>query len=291
MKRAHVVAAAAAGVVIAGAGGAFAATQLDSPTARSQAIITDAAGQLNIDPSKLTSALEKAIDDQIDAAVRTGKLTSAQGAALKARVDSGQVPLVAGLGLRHVGFGRGAGPGVLGGRLGFGFRAFGAAAVSVASYLGISIDELRTEFGSGKTLAQIAVAHGKTSDGLVTALLADAGKRLDTAVSTGRLTSAGADGARKAESAVDERRRRSLRRIRFRASCVRPRPQTPSVEPESGRPMKRRALLQPLRCLGRRGRPGGHSPAFPQVLRAEMIARLTERLEGRQSVTAPRWRR
>lgn len=190
MKRAHVAAAAAAGVVIAGAGGAFAATQLDSPTARSQAIITDAAGQLNIDPSKLTSALEKAIDDQIDAAVRTGKLTSAQGAALKARVDSGQVPLVAGLGLRHFGFGRGAGPGVLGGRLGFGFRAFGAAAVSVASYLGISIDELRTEFGSGKTLAQIAVAHDKTSDGLVAALLADAGKRLDTAVSTGRLTSA-----------------------------------------------------------------------------------------------------
>ena len=98
------VAAVAAGIVIAGAGGAFAATQLDSPTARSQAIITDAAGQLNIDPSKLTSALEKAIDDQIDAAVQAGKLTSAQGAALKARVASGQVPLVAGLGLRRRGF-------------------------------------------------------------------------------------------------------------------------------------------------------------------------------------------
>jgi hypothetical protein len=193
MKRAQVFAAAAVGVVIAGAGGAFAATRLESPTARSQAIITDAAGQLNVDPARLTSALEKAIDDRIDAAVKAGRLTSAQGAALRARVNSGQVPLIGGFGLRAgglgLGFKRGA-SGALGGRLAFGFRAFGAAVESATSYLGISTQQLRTELESGKTLAQIAVAHGRTSDGLVTALLADASKRLDTVVSAGRLTAA-----------------------------------------------------------------------------------------------------
>ena len=53
MKRTHVAIVVVASVVVAGAGGALAASKLDSPTARSQAIITDAAGQLNIDPTKL----------------------------------------------------------------------------------------------------------------------------------------------------------------------------------------------------------------------------------------------
>ena len=186
MKRAHVAITVAASVVIAGAGGAFAASRLDSPTTRSQAIITDAAGQLNIDPSKLTSALEKAIDNQIDAAVKAGKLTPDQGAALKKRVDSGQVPLVGGFGFR--GFGHGP----FGERGGFGFgpAVFGASVAAVASYLGITPAELRTELESGKTLAQIAVAHNKTADGVVATLLAEAKQRLDAAVTAGRLTAA-----------------------------------------------------------------------------------------------------
>jgi hypothetical protein len=170
-------------VAVAGAGGAFAASRLDSPNARSQAIIDDAASQLNIAPSKLSAALQKAIDNQIDAAVKAGTLTKEQGDAMKQRVDAGQVPLVGGLG----GLG-GFGPGRLGHHFGFGAGPFGAASKAVASYLGITTDELRTELRSGKTLAQIAVAHTKTADGLVAAMLADAKKKLDQAVIDKKLT-------------------------------------------------------------------------------------------------------
>ncbi len=185
VKKHRLVIAAVAIVVIAGAGGAFAASKLDSPSARSQAIINDAAGQLNIDPAKLSDALKKAIDNQIDASVKDGKLTAEQGAALKKRVDSGETPLLGGLGLRGLGL-------PFGGRQGFNFghRLFGASLDAAASYLGLTSDQLRTELQSGKTLAQVATAHNKTADGLVTALLADGKKHLDAAVSDGKLTAA-----------------------------------------------------------------------------------------------------
>ncbi len=187
MRRAHVAIVAVAAVVIAGAGGALAASKLDSPTTRSQAIISDAAGQLNIDPTKLTDALQKATDNQIDAAVKAGKLTPEQGAALKKRVDSGQVPLVGGLGPGAHVFGHGKfGPH----GFGFGHGVLGAAADAVATYLGITPAELRTELENGKTLAQIATAHNKTADGVVTILLAQAKQKLDKAVSAGFLTAA-----------------------------------------------------------------------------------------------------
>ena len=188
MKKPHVVIAAIALIVIAGAGGALAASKLSSPSARSQAIIADAAGQLNIDPAKLSSALKKAIDNQIDAEVKAGALTAEQGAALKKRIDSGQAPLVGGLGLRDFGqFGRHFGFGL---RFGLGPGLFGASADAAASYLGITRAELRTELESGKTLAQIAVAHNKTADGLVATLLAESKKRLDAAVTSGKLSAA-----------------------------------------------------------------------------------------------------
>jgi hypothetical protein len=40
-----------------------------------------------------------------------------------------------------------------------------------AQYIGITVDQLRTEMGTTKSLADIAVAHGKTRDGLVAALV------------------------------------------------------------------------------------------------------------------------
>jgi transposase-like protein len=181
MTKTRVLVAALAALVVAGAGAAFAATRLDSPSARSQAIIKDAAGQLNIAPSKLSDALKQAIENQIDAEVKAGTITQAQGDALKKQVEAGNVPLVGGFGL---GLGRGpAGP------FGRGVFALGRNADAIASYLGITTDELRTELQSGKTLAQIATAHGKTAAGLVDALYAEAKTKLDAAVKAGRLTS------------------------------------------------------------------------------------------------------
>ena len=53
---------------------------------------------------------------------------------------------------------------------------------TAAAYIGISEADLRTELKAGQTLAQIAVAHGKTRDGLIAALSAEATKQITTAV-------------------------------------------------------------------------------------------------------------
>ncbi|MEP6693887.1 MAG: hypothetical protein ABJB39_04530, partial [Chloroflexota bacterium] len=53
---------------------------------------------------------------------------------------------------------------------------------AAAAYIGITEAQLRTELATGQTLAQIAVAHGKTRDGLIAALSAEATKQITTAV-------------------------------------------------------------------------------------------------------------
>jgi hypothetical protein len=42
---------------------------------------------------------------------------------------------------------------------------------AAATYIGITTDALRTELGTDKSLADVAVAHGKTRDGLIQALV------------------------------------------------------------------------------------------------------------------------
>ena len=43
---------------------------------------------------------------------------------------------------------------------------------AAATYIGITTDQLRTELGTDNSLADVAVAHGKTRDGLIQALVA-----------------------------------------------------------------------------------------------------------------------
>lgn len=170
LKRKLAVGAGAA-LAVAGGGGAIAATQLGSPGAESKAIVDDAAKQLGIQPSKLTDALKKALENQVDAAVADGRLTKQQGEELKARIEADDFPLFAGPLFGHRG--------------GFThFRDLDAA----ASYLGLTEAQLRERLESGKTLAQVAKDEGKSVDGLVDALVAEAKKDLDAAVGAGRLT-------------------------------------------------------------------------------------------------------
>jgi hypothetical protein len=68
-----------------------------------------------------------------------------------------------------------------------GVRVFGPAA-AVASYLGLSETELRTQIESGKSLAQIATTQGKSAEGLKAAILAEAKSQLDEAVAAGKIT-------------------------------------------------------------------------------------------------------
>ena len=176
---------AVAGLAVVGAGAAVAATQFGDPKAESQAIIKDAAGQLGVQPAQLSDALKKAYENRVDAAVAAGQLTKAQGDAIKAQLEAGNVPLVLpGLGFRNGGPGPMGGPGAM-----HDMRGLDAA----ASYLGLSQSELLTKLQSGKSLADIAKDQGKSVDGLVNALVDDAKTHLDQAVKDGNLTQAQAD--------------------------------------------------------------------------------------------------
>jgi hypothetical protein len=170
------VAGAVAGLAVAGGGAAFAATQFGSPQQENQAVVNDAAKQLGVEPTALSAALKKALENRVDEAVAAGRLTKAQGDAIKQRIESGNVPLFAGPGrgfIHHDG-------------------AFGGLDAA-ATYLGLTEAQLHTQLESGKSLADVAKAQGKTVDGLVQALVNAAKKKLDAGVAAGRLTRSQAD--------------------------------------------------------------------------------------------------
>ena len=117
----------------------------------------------------LEDAIYKDVQAHLDQAVANGRLTSSQEQAMLAQLKAHLDDLV-----NH------RGP-----RAGVRTPHFGAA---VASYLGLTRAELRTQLRSGKSLAQIATAQGKTVAGLKAVILAEAKARLDRAVTAGKLT-------------------------------------------------------------------------------------------------------
>jgi polyhydroxyalkanoate synthesis regulator phasin len=112
----------------------------------------------------------------LDEAVANGKLTASDEQTMLADLKSHLDDIVNNTGP----------PGGLHVRAGF----FGPA---VATYLGLSETELRSQLENGKTLAEIATAQGKSVDGLKAAILAEAKSHLDEAVAAGKLTSAQAE--------------------------------------------------------------------------------------------------
>jgi len=159
----------AAAAAVAGGGAALAADRFGS-SSDSQAVVNDAAKQLGVTPSALSSALKKALENRVDAAVAAGQLTKAQGDELKQRIESGALPLF---------FAPRGGP----------HKHFGELDAA-ASYLGLTEAALETQLESGKSLAQVAKDRGKSVDGLIQALVDSATKRLDADVAAGRLTKA-----------------------------------------------------------------------------------------------------
>jgi len=172
--KATIAAGVAAALGVAGSGVAIAATDAWSPREESQAVIEDAAAELGVQPSALSAALEKALENRVDEAVEAGRLTEEQGAALKERIRSGETPLIFG-GFGHRGFGHDH------------FGHFGNLDAA-ATYLGLSEAELRERLTDGDTLAEIARAEGKSVEGVVETLVDAAEKKIDDAVADGRLT-------------------------------------------------------------------------------------------------------
>jgi hypothetical protein len=170
------------GAVVAAAGlagGAYAASS--SSTNPRQEFLNDVAKRLNVSPAQLNNALKGAYQDQLDRAVKSGKLTQAQANKLKQRI--GQRPLAP------------IGPGAFGPRRGFfghgpGFGVRAGAGDAAAKYLGLTEAQLLSQLRSGKSLADIAKAQNKSVSGLKDALKAEIKARLDKAVSAKWLTSA-----------------------------------------------------------------------------------------------------
>jgi hypothetical protein len=183
------LAAGAAGlVVLAGSGGAYAATQKASstppdPAAEQKAFLDDVAGRLHVSTDQLTEALKGAAQDRVDAAVQAGRLTRDQADKIKQRIAQAQ-------GLPLIGPGGIGGPGphrALGGGPGFGPAGeLGAA----AKYLGLTPRKLFSELRGGKSLADVASDQNKPVAGLKAAMKAAETARLDAAVKAGRLTDA-----------------------------------------------------------------------------------------------------
>lgn len=174
-RKTFVLAATVAGAVAIGSGAAIAATDGFSPGEASEAVISDAAKQLGVEPAELGDALRQALENRVDEAVAGGRLTQAQGESLKERLESADTPLLFGA---------------------FGHRTHGAghghtvALDAAAAFLGLTHEELRAELRDGKSLANVATANGKSVDGLVQALVTAASKRIDEDVANGKLTEA-----------------------------------------------------------------------------------------------------
>jgi lambda repressor-like predicted transcriptional regulator len=120
----------------------------------------------------LEAALVGAVRMKLDAAVKAGRMSSASEQRVLARVQRVVGSLV---------------NAKLAARPAAKARLLGAA----AAYIGIKPKALLAEV-KGKSLAQVATAHGKTAAGLKAALLAPFRARLEQAVAAGRLSSADA---------------------------------------------------------------------------------------------------
>ncbi|MGB9808918.1 MAG: hypothetical protein ACPLSA_02595 [Caldanaerobacter sp.] len=65
----------------------------------------------------------------------------------------------------------------------------------IATYLGVPVDTRKTDLQNGQTLAQIAVAQGKTEDDLINFVVSKRTDELKTALADGKITQAQYDDA------------------------------------------------------------------------------------------------
>ena len=158
-------------------------TQLQSELSGGKTIAQVAQAH-NVSVDKVISALVAEETKEIDSAVSAGKLTQAQATQLKSNLQQRVTDEVNGTG--H-------GPGGPGGPRGHhgGLRAEDQQLVAQA--IGITTAQLQSELSSGKTIAQVAQAHGVDVNTVLTAWVASETKEIDDPLAAGKLTQAQAD--------------------------------------------------------------------------------------------------
>jgi hypothetical protein len=163
---------AAAAVLLVGAGAALGA---DGPAAKRQALRDAVAAKLGVSPEQLQAAFTAVLIERIDAKVAAGKLSAERAAKLKQAVADGKLGRLGKLRL-------GARPG----------KALAKARGGVVvEYLGIDPASIKAQLRAGKSLADVANATpGKSSAGLVAAIMERVSDRLGQAVEKGRLSEA-----------------------------------------------------------------------------------------------------
>jgi ElaB/YqjD/DUF883 family membrane-anchored ribosome-binding protein len=143
---------------------------------KSLAQVAQAHGKTGAD---VAAALKTQAHQRLDQAVTAGRLTQDQATTQKTQADQRIDQLVNQVGPTGP---KAGGPGGAGGNRGRGLDLNAAATA-----IGIPADQLRTEL-PGKSLAQVAQAHGKTGADVAAALKTSARQRIDQAVAAGRLT-------------------------------------------------------------------------------------------------------
>ena len=182
-----------AAALLAGAGVAYS----DSHSSSDKSFLNDFAKHLGVSPSTVRSAWLATVKDQLDQAVNDGRLTQAQANTILSHLGKhepfeGPMPfggIPPGM-LRHDDGDHGPPPwaGPKPGKGPFGHPLGDGVMGAAASYLGLSVPDLFSQLRSGKTLAQIATAKGKSVSGLESAMLKAQRAQLDDAVKHGTLT-------------------------------------------------------------------------------------------------------
>jgi hypothetical protein len=152
----------------------------------------------------VASVLKNAAHTRIDQAAAAGRVAADQVATQKTQIDQRIERLVNQVMPQSGGPGGRGRPGAFA-RPG----GFGANLNTAATAIGIDVAQLRTEL-NGKSLAEVAVAHGKTAQDVITALQTAAHTRIDQAVTAGRLT---ADQAATQKTQLDTRIQQQVNQV------------------------------------------------------------------------------
>jgi hypothetical protein len=162
-----------AGALLVGGGAALAAGGKGQAQERCDAVLAKIAEKRGVSVEQLEAKLKARLVARIDAAERAGRISSERAAALKERVEEGNL-CRAGKVRQH--------------------RAARGMVGAAAEFLGLDRAELRAQL-PGNSLAGLAQKQGKGVDALVAAMVAPAKERVAKAVANGRITQDRADAA------------------------------------------------------------------------------------------------